>query len=195
MEIAKGVQASEYLSLDLNNHNSPNWDKAFEYFRSRITDRFIEPADKLVEFEQQFSPSEKKYGFAVLALDCLLCETIQAFYEGIGNSHGHSKRLFKAFLMNRDTFKPFFVIEADATKFYEDFRCGILHQAQTGIDTKVWAIGDLIARNGTQVIVNRELFHKNIKIEFDEYLKKLREKKDTDLMDNFKKKMDFIAGR
>lgn len=195
MEIAKGIQSDDYLNLDLTDKTSSNWDTAFEYMRLRLTERFIEPTDKLIEFERDLPASDKKYGFAVLAIDCLLSETIQAFYEGVTDSSGHSKRLFKTFLRDRDNFKNYFIDDQQATDFYINFRCGILHQAQTSVDTKIWAVGDLIMRTGRFVIVNRELYHEKIKDELNIYLTKLKRKDDVALLDNFKLKMDFIAGR
>lgn len=195
MEIAKGIQSIDYLNLDLSDKLNPNWDTAFEYLRQRLTERFIEPTDKLSELEKELDPSDKKYGFAILAIDCLLSETIQAFYEGITNSTGQSKKLFVTFLRNRDNFKQYFTDDQQAIDFYTNFRCGILHQAQTSSDTKIWAVGDLIMRTGKFVIVNRELYHEKIKNELNIYFAKLKLKKDNILLDNFKLKMDFIAGR
>jgi len=195
MEIAKGVKAEDYLKLDLKDKTSPDWDIAFEYLRLRLTDRFIEPADRLIELENKLLASEKKYGFAVLAIDCLLSETIQAFYEGITNSTGHSKRLFINFLRERENFKQYFIDDKQAEDLYINFRCGILHQAQTSSDTKIWTIGNLIMKTDRFVIVNRELYHENIKNELDIYITRLKYKDNMLLLDNFKIKMDFIAGR
>ena len=57
MEIAKGVKAEDYLKLDLKDKTSPDWDIAFEYLRLRLTDRFIEPADRLIELENKLLAS------------------------------------------------------------------------------------------------------------------------------------------
>jgi hypothetical protein len=192
MEIAKGIQAADYLNLNLSDRKSADWDTAIEYLKLRLTERFIDPIDKLIELESELPAVDKKYGFAVLAIDCLLSETIQAFYEGITDASGKSKRLFKNFLREKDSFKHYFT-EEQAEDFYKKFRCGILHQAQTSADTKIWAIGDLIMREGDFVIVNRDLYHEKIKKELEIYLAKLKRKDDVNLMDNFKTKMDFIA--
>jgi hypothetical protein len=163
MEIAKGIQADDYLNLDLSDYTSGNWNTAFEIMSKRLNERFIEPADKLIELEDEVSPKDKKYGFAILALDCLLCETIQAFYIGIGDSTGQSKALFKEFLELRVEFKDYFKTEQERENFYKNFRCGILHQAQTSKDTKVWSVGSLISESGKFIIVNRQEFHKKVK--------------------------------
>lgn len=192
MDIAKRVPAEEYLKLNLSAYNNADWQKAFNFLEARLNQRFIEPADKLIELEKGVPAYDKKFGFAVLAIDCLLTETIQSFYEGVTDSTGKSKQLFVNFLTNRVHFKNYFN-QTQAEEFYKNFRCGILHQAQTSSDTKVWAVGDLIRRTGKFVTVNRELYHDKIKQELTDYLFLLRSKSDTTLLKNFKDKMDFIA--
>lgn len=193
MEIAKGVQNIDYLKLNLTDYENSDWTLAIGYLEKRLIGRFIEPADKLIQFESDKNAIDKKYGFAVLALDCLLLETIQSFYEGITDSSGKSKFLFVQFLQNRKNFKEYFNAENDAVRFYKDFRCGILHQGQTSGDAKVWSVGDLIWKTNDFVTVNRLLFHEKMKTELEEYINILRTKNDTTLLDNFKIKMDFIA--
>lgn len=196
MEIAKGILSSDYLKLNLNqNLENNDWDVAIEYFEKRINERFIEPINRLIEFEREIKPSERKYGFVILAIDCLLLETIESFYEGITNSTGKSKQLFKKFLTTKDEFKNHFSNESIAEEFFIKFRCGLLHQAQTSEDTKIWTVGNLISQNEKYLIVNRDLFHKSLLKEFESYLKKLRKKDNLILMNHFKKKMDFISGK
>lgn len=62
-----------------------------------------------------------------------------------------------------------------AERFYEEFRCGILHQAEIGGDTKVWSVGALLQDKGRRIIVNRNKFHNLLKAEFQGYLAELRE--------------------
>lgn len=195
MEIAKGIQAKKFLDLDLSDYESQNWDTAIMIMEKRLNERFIEPADKLIELELGIKAVDKKYGFAILALDCLLCETIQSFYEGVGNSTGKSKNLFKEFLNSRIEFKAFFKNDSERENFYINFRCGILHQAQTSSNTKVWSVGRLIIKSGKFVIVNRQEFHSKIKKELKHYVNEIIKKQNHQLMDNFKIKMDFIAGK
>lgn len=194
MEIAKGIQNSDYLKLNLDTGNvSSDWDTAFNYFEKRINERFIEPINKLIEAEENLKPIEKKFGFSVLALDCLLVETIQSFYEGITDSSNNSKKIFKRFLTQQEGFKEHFINDNLAEDFYYKFRCGILHQAQTSSDSKIWTVGKLISTNSNYLVVNRILFHEKIINVFTNYLQELRTKKNIDLLKNFKKKMDYIA--
>ena len=129
MEIAKGITSDDYNRLNLTDHANADWQTAFDYLDKRLTERYIEPVEVLRNSESDKSASDKKFGFTVLAIDCLLIETIQSFYEGVTNSHGQSQRLFKNFLTQRDNFKAFFPTKNAAGDFYINFRCGILHQA------------------------------------------------------------------
>jgi len=193
MEIAKGIQNTQYLKLDLSDYSSPNWDIAIGFLDQRLKDRYIEPIEVLQAAEQNKSLAEKKYGFTILAIDCFLVETIQSFYDGETDSEHKSRRLFTKFLMERDNFQKHFKTQDEADDFYHKFRCGIVHQTQTFGNTKVWAVGGLIFHIGNSLIVNREEFHKVVTKEKDIYLSLVMNRKDKVLMDNFKKKMDFIA--
>src|SRR5688500_4751905 len=108
MGIAKGIQNTKYLDLDLSDYASPNWDIAVGYLDQRLKDRYIEPIEVLQAAEQMKSPGEKKFGFTILAIDCFLIETIQSFYEGETDSKNKSTRLFTSFLKERDNFKNHF---------------------------------------------------------------------------------------
>jgi len=180
MEIAKGIYSSDYFNLDLEDFNSEDWTKAIEILRERITKRFLEPIEKLIELEFELKAVDRNYGFTILALDCMLLETLQCFYEGKKQSNNESKEIFKRFLTNRLNFKEFFD-EKLALKFYKDFRCGILHQLQTFNDTKIWSVGKMIFYRDKIIVVNRNEFHKNLRKEFDIYLNELgKDKKLTD---------------
>lgn len=193
MEIAKGIYAKDYKDLNLANYSNQDWDCAFDFLDRRLTERYLEPIEVLQNEEKDKSPIDKKFGFTILAIDCLLIETIQSFYQGVTDSTGHSKKLFKNFLRNRESFIPHFQNDSDAEDFYRNFRCGILHQAQTFKNTKVWVVGELISKNGNTVTVNRDLFHEAVKTEKDIYINSLYKRIDLKLLKNFKKKMDFIT--
>jgi hypothetical protein len=195
MEIAKGIKSEDYLKLDLSDYKNDDWFLAFTYLEKRLYDRFIEPIQVLQAAEIDKSIQDKKFGFTILAIDCMLIETIQSFYEGVTNSHGQSQNLFKTFLTKRENFKSFFASPKEAGEFYINFRCGILHQAQTFGETKIWTVGELIRRHGKYIIVNRELFHIAVMAELKIYLELLNSKTNTLALDNFKIKMDFIAGK
>lgn len=192
MEIAKGVYSSQYLDLNLGNLDSPDWEKAISILEKRIFERYIEPIDKLIELERNILPINKKYGFIVLATDCMILENIQCFYDGKEDSNRMSEKVFIKFLTQRENFKNHFNKEI-ASNFFKNFRCGILHQLETYKNSKIWSVGKMVNFNENRIIINRTEFHNNIKKEVTIYIDKLR--REIELRPNFKKKMDFICKR
>lgn len=192
MEIAKGFKNTDYINLNLGDINSLDYLKAIEIFEKRIIERFIEPIDKLIELEENLSASSKKYGFIILSCDCMILENLQSFYNGAETSDKNAKKFFIEFLTTRDNFKNDF--NQDTAKyFFEDIRCGIIHQLETYRNSKVHSIGPLISEIVDGIIINRNLFHENLKKEFFIYTDNL--KTSTLNRANFKKKMDFICNR
>lgn len=122
----------------------------------------------------------------------MLVETLGAFIEGLEGTENKSKATFCKFLTTRPTFSADFN-EGLAEQFYKEFRCGILHQAEIGGDSKVWSVGPLIRIDGGKIIVNRNVFHDRLKAELREYIDDLRDPKNADLRSKFRKKMDFIS--
>lgn len=95
--------------------------------------------DFLIASEVNKPPSERRFGFTVLAIDCLLVETLGAFIAGLEQTDGKSQETFCTFLTTRKQFSAEFTTDDLAKKFYAQFRCGILHQAESGGESKVWA--------------------------------------------------------
>jgi hypothetical protein len=193
MQIAPGVDASVWHGLKLDDPDSPDWAKAVSILEARLHDRYVQPVDFLIASEENKPLSERRYGFTVLAIDCLLVETFAAFIEGLEDTEGESKRIFRTFLRTRKQFAADFPTDDIANKFYKQFRCGILHQAESGGDTRVWSVGPLLRVDGDAITVNRNKFHDCLKAEFQSYLTELRDSKNLPLRNNFRKKMNFIS--
>ncbi len=192
MEIAKGFKNTDYLNLDLDNINSLDYLKAIEIFEKRILKRFIEPIDKLIELENDLPSKDRKYGFIIVSSDCMILENLQSFYEGAEKSNSNVRKFFIEFLTTRENFKNHFN-KKSAKCFFEDIRCGIIHQLETYNNSKIHSIGSLISEIENGIIINRNLFHENLKKEFLIYTNNL--KTSTANRTNFKKKMDFICKR
>jgi hypothetical protein len=193
MQIAPGVDASVWHGLKLDDRASADWEKAVDILAARIRDRYIEPVDFLIAAEESKPASERRFGFTVLAIDCLLIETLGAFIEGLEDTDRKSQRVFRTFLRTRKQFAAEFTTDDIADKFYKQFRCGILHQAESAGDSKVWSIGPLLRVDGDAITVNRNKFHDCFKTEFQSYLAELRDSKNSTLRNNFRKKMNFIS--
>lgn len=184
MQISPKYYASNWTRLDLSNESE--WEKAVEILHDRIDGRFLRMTESIVGVD--FS------GFAVLALDCLLIETLQQFKEGVKQTpRSKCVEYFKEFL-TKTSFGKYFN-ETMAGIFYDAFRCGILHQAEIKGSSKVWKIGELVrmTADGKGLVVNHKKFHAELLEVFAHYLKELRDGTNQTLRANFKKKMDFIC--
>ena len=94
--------------------------KIAEFFRERMRERYIEPVIAL--------DADKKNGFAIMALSCLLVETYETFRQGWRSSDGKSREAFGHFFNREDLFHDF---SGHAEEFWKNVRCGILHQGET----------------------------------------------------------------
>jgi hypothetical protein len=192
MQVAPGFESADWQSLKLDDPNSPDWTKAISIFESRISGRFIEPVDHLIAADEAKVSTERRFGFAVMAIDCLLVETLGAFLAGLENTKGKSEETFCDFLTTRPLFKADFT-PALAAQVYSEFRCGILHQAEVYGGSRVWSVGALVRDDSGTLTINRTKFHEQLKAEFQNYLAELRDPANTSLRDNFRKKMNFIC--
>src|SRR5581483_8231622 len=109
----------------------------------RIRSRFLDPAEQMIRSGDHLKRHERRFGFAIMALDCLLVETLQAFILGLPETTNRSKEMFVSFLGFTPSFAPPFTPDLAAV-FYEDFRCGILHQAEVGRYSRVVSEGPLL---------------------------------------------------
>ena len=196
MSIAPGApryKIADWKKLDLDTVNSQDWCKAIKILEARIRGRYLDPVDKLIEYEEPIEPENRRFGFTILAIDCLLIETLQAFIDGEKNTYQKTKRMFVKFLTERPSFSKHFKEKKLACRFYKDFRNGILHQAETRCGGLIWSVGPLLCNTGTGMIINRTKFHEALKAEFDSYLTDLKDTKQGELRQKFRQQMDYVV--
>ena len=164
------------------------WQKAIDIFKDRVHGRFLEPISRIEEYIYA--------GFAVLALDCLLIETLQQFRKGIRSTSPGEGETFFALFLTETSFGSYFTKKM-AEKFYQQIRCGILHQAEVKENSKVLIRKDtpLIKYTGDRkgLVINRKLFHQQLVREFEDYVARLREPSNQELREGFRKKMNYIC--
>ena len=196
MIIAPGVRIKDWKSLNLKNKKfSGEWEKAIGIFEKRIRERYLEPARILVETEADVPAINRRYGFSIMALLCLLGETLQCFIEGRDTSKGSTKQVFSRFLLNNEPLKTTFDGNLElAEAFYKHIRCGILHQAEITGGAKLWSIGPTIRVEHGKITVNRNKFYGAVLKVFEAYLVDLRKdnEKGMELRAHLEKKMTFI---
>ena len=194
MKIAPNFTSDQWRKLDLEK-SEDDWQTAIGVLDNRLQSRYIEPVELLIESEKDLNASDKKFGFTILAIDLLLMETIQAFKEGLETTDGKSKLVFMRFLEKSPRFSGFFTTNKQREKFYKEFRCGILHQAEIQSSALVWSIGELYERQLDMEVLNRNAVHNALKADLQDYIAQLRKPESKELRNNFKKKMNFLAGR
>jgi len=193
MYIAPAIHRDEWLKLKLDDNGSPDWNRAIEIFDARIQSRYLEPADLLIDADEKRSLVERRYGFSIMAINCILIETLQSFRDGLTDTKSKSKEMFIKFLTQREGFREHFDA-TQAERFYYDFRCGILHQAEIMGPSLLWSVGLLKGKkaDGTPYI-NRTKVNEILKDEVKRYSDELRNPANSELRKIFRTKMDFIA--
>ncbi|MDP9201433.1 MAG: hypothetical protein M3P26_05820, partial [Gemmatimonadota bacterium] len=175
------------------------WEVAIEIFKDRIAGRFLTPINLFLDYSWS--------GFAVLALDALLVETLQQFWEGQPNTpKGKGITYFKRLLCG-----PLFPPRArgfnptTARLFYTTVRSSIVHQAQVTGSSRVRRDVPLVQLNVEKhagpkrqlrargITINPVTFHRAVEQAFDRYVALLRDPTQVERRANFRKKMDFIA--
>lgn len=193
MYIAPDFTCDDWKALDMSESTNVDWEKAISVLDSRITERYIDPVDILIEHEESKHYSERRFGFTILAIDCLLIETLQAFKDGNEETNWkEGKSVFVNYLTQSSSLGEHFNKKL-AGEFYVSYRNGILHQGQIKDNHLVWSVGKVVDELNEIMIINRTEFHKCLKNDFEEYLNKLRDVKNSKLRENFKLKMDTLC--
>jgi len=213
-----GFRKSEWKDLKekLEENDDDAWIRAIGVFERRMRERFFSSIDALfaADTKPDMSPSSANHcipGFAIMALCCLLIDTLQGFREkptpigASADSCGYpggpcikpppgTAEQFKTFL-RRPAFGDTFKDEACAREFVNGVRNGILHEAET----RKWIIwrdeptGRIVEEEQDVFALNRTLFYRAVKEEFESYVQELRVPSNSELRKRFKKKMNDIV--
>lgn len=151
-----------------------------EFMQHRLSERYIDPmrVDR-----------EKKNGFTIMAVSCLLIETLESFIQGWPDTKNKSQLAFCNFFDRNVSFDPF---RGEAQNFYRHVRCGILHQGET---TGGWHI----RRNGTLFdkttrTINAKRFHDEVEKVLTSYCANLQGFDwSTPTWQSFRKKMRNVC--
>lgn len=198
-KISEKYQNTDWKSLNLLDDNNVNWTDGISIIKDRFFSRFFSQIEKIKDDE--FS------GFVVMSIDCLLIETLMQFYLGVDNTEVNYKseqwKVFKDFFKNSTYFKADFKTNKICKTFYQQFRCGLLHQAQTKekslikiCQTNLLTLAD--TKNvKVGLIIDRTQFHNSLFSEFNEYIQKLTDNKNNFAGENLRikaiLKMDLIC--
>ncbi len=186
--ISPKYEKTDYLNLELDVHSSDaEFEKAVDIFKDRIEGRFLAQIDQL-------SCDCDRNGFAIMALECLLIETLGQFVAGREDNQGCSRSQYTAFLKTQLGISPVL-----ADEFYSKIRCGILHQAQTKAESAltpsmgVPAVYRDCERKYLMVGVNKFIEMMEDYVAF--YCDRIKDPAEIELRTNFIRKMDYICKR
>ncbi|GLI09665.1 hypothetical protein YDYSG_56970 [Paenibacillus tyrfis] len=197
--ISPRYQVSDYIDLNLRlDSNDETWRQAIDILKDRIENRFLLIIqDQLDKLRANFGIID--YSFSVMALNCLLIETMRQFKKGIdtteSNYRGANQAAFVEFFKQSYFFRDHFSQDTAKT-FYKHIRCGILHQAQTQSNSQLTIDQDsMVERIENNCIrVDVEKFTYALFEDYEDYVSILNQRdKDTVYRRNFIKKMNHIV--
>ena len=199
IRISPKYSLNDWTGLDLRLVGSPDWKVAIDIFQDRIEGRFLRQVDELLANKNKGIRSFA--GFVIIAIDCLLIETLEQFNRGAKRTgKDEDEKIFHDFFQRSTPLASFFNTTDKTRVFYNQIRCGILHQAQTkkksiihyriGTPVLAWIDPNDISQG---ISLNRTKFHREVKNIFEDYLLELRKGRDLNLRRKMQRKMNFIA--
>jgi hypothetical protein len=233
IQICRGFTDEQWKALRkrLIENDEEAWRCAVDVFERRIRERFLSCIEALAEADSRSDvevPAEAPAdcstlpednagrvvvpGFAIMALCCLLIETLQRFREAperpaqvVGpcaypagpcireGSFISTTELFAGFL-RLPSFKGEFEDDRVAKSFVRGVRNGILHDAET----RRWVIwrdepeGRIVRPLRDGYALNRSEFYKALNTELGKYLQELRNSASQERRNRFREKMDDV---
>ncbi|CEI72916.1 hypothetical protein [Romboutsia hominis] len=176
------------LNLDLSS-NHEEWNIAIDIFDDRIRGRYLNVIESMIR-----NNNINRDGFAIMALNCLLIETLLQFKRGWNETRGSNKQAYTNFLL--EEFPSHFSSPLLAEIFYTHIRCGILHSAQTKKGSKLtFNKSYVVSFDENNLSVDVENITIMINTYYDNYLCKLRDENNIDIRKKFLKKMKFLCDR
>lgn len=183
------------LKLDLDTPDENQWKTAADILKDRIEGRFLKPTQALIDLGES---STTTFGFAILALDFLVIETVQGFREGLEDHKKESGGLFNRFLTKWSAFQACVPDETEredkALKIFTAGRCALHHTGSTdNLIVRIHLDRMIQFHPDGGIEINRNTFHKELCAEFDRYVEELKKPASRVLRANFRKKMNFIC--
>jgi hypothetical protein len=144
----------------------------------RFTERYLRPIS---------ANSEHKNGFTMMAVSCLMIESLESFRCGWPSTKKKSREAFKSFFSRWKEFEGF-RLESDA--FYEHVRCSLQHQAETTGGWRIMRQGPSLAGH----TINATRFVAAPGTVLRSYATELPGSEwDSQIWENLRKKMDAIC--
>ena len=186
MRISRNYTIEDWKRLRFE--SEADWPVAINMLKDRLDTRYLEHIRTLLPC--------KTSGFAVLALDCALIETLEQFRRGKRQTpQRQGKEYFVSFLTSTAFGEHF--SKQRAGVFYTEIRCGLLHQSEAEGMSRIKR-GDSLplvsdTKDNSGVVINKVAFHGLLETVISDYYAKLADGIDPRLREFFRKKMDAIC--
>lgn len=194
-----------------------DWKNAINLFQTRLERKFFNPIEELIKTNKQ-----EGEGFTIVTAQCALIESLASFRTGEIFNHkkrknapayeyNESKKMFVNFLLKDSIFKNNFWSEVNgkpkenspcnASDFYSDVRCGLMHEARTKNN---WYINTTTRRIKTdkqflelqdgKIRIYRSILHYRLKHAVKNYCSdlKARDRDGENLRKMFGRKLDHL---
>lgn len=126
--LSSTVTAADYMAMEAANDRAG----IGRFIVQRFGERYFEPT----------LTAPRRQGFTLLAIGCLVIESLECFYQGLGDSTGKSHQCFRQFFARRTGLEVFGGGLKDW--FFEQIRCGIPHQAEVTGGWRILRSGPLL---------------------------------------------------
>ena len=163
-----------------------DWDTAIDIVADRVKGRWLDAAGRLID--------EPHSGFAILALDCIVLESLWGFMNGRAVPRGGERQVYRAVLMS----PGFGWTETQSDSFRELVRNGIIHDAET---RSRWLVERTVPRTVVpqvnkegDYVLNRTKFHGALVRVFEDWIAGLRAG-DVVLRGRMRQRMDQIIAK
>jgi hypothetical protein len=176
-KLSSSVTIARYRKLEAEQKR----EEISDFIQERFKERYIIPLESI--------PTGKKHGFCIMAVCCLMIEALESFRQGWVKSKGKSKAAFCYFFDDNEPFRDFC---GYAQEFYNNVRCGILHQAETTGGWRIKREGTLF--DSASKIINATKFLKELAKCLENYCDELKKSHwNSDLWQKVRKKMNAIC--
>ncbi len=129
-----------------------------QFLRERFTERFFRPLESMTA----------PHGFLIMAISCLLIESIQAFRNGWQGVTEQRKKPYRKFFRDHPSFG---VVPERADGLYDNIRSGILHLGETYGGWRILRRGPML--DFALRTINANLFFAKVQDCFEEYCTQL----------------------
>lgn len=168
-----------------------DWATPIAGIQRRLEERFIKPANAIQALDEEDHDANggptfpEGRGFAMIALDCLLLESLCGYEKGKHTRRsGETRTAFEETFTRKRQFSESFAPEGRAALFAAAVRHGILRDGETRDGWIIWRghlDGPLVQRLADdRLVLFRDTFHGAVKARVVEYFEELRNPHDPE---------------